>query len=399
MKSILRHLGAGACGVTAALLLAPAVASAQECQATPFACAVDLAINNGLNYLRQQERGTGSFANGDLQPNFFGILAFLEKREGVGWQGNVQGYEGMDPNDQQLIVRAITASINADPALTNPNANPYTYVTGGNLMALSTFLATGGPDDIGAQVTVSQAIANGVVSLQRIQGRPPNEAWDYNGPGTDLSTTQFAVAGLAAAENIIEGASATLLQLPPFLQFRTQPDGGLTYRGQGDTSSSSMSATGIWCFRLAQIPAGDPTVQRPLSWMRQNYTYDRMVGGGFTPTSTFYYFWAFTKSVAVSADDGLGGGIYGESFGDRDPALLGYPEESPSQYFDMAYTLLGWQGPQGEWGNGFGGSPQGWTQPSSHGFAILTLERSLGGVCVDEDDDGLPPCSPAIPLS
>ena len=66
MKSILRHLGAGACGVTAALVLAPAVASAQECQATPFACAVDLAINNGLAYLRQQERGTGSFANGDV---------------------------------------------------------------------------------------------------------------------------------------------------------------------------------------------------------------------------------------------------------------------------------------------------------------------------------------------
>ena len=47
--------------------------------------------------------------------------------------------------------------------MTNPNAMPYVYVAGGNLMALAAYVATGGPDEVGAPVTVTQAIANGVV--------------------------------------------------------------------------------------------------------------------------------------------------------------------------------------------------------------------------------------------
>ncbi|MFZ4736256.1 MAG: hypothetical protein ACOYM9_09945, partial [Bradymonadia bacterium] len=367
-------------GALGALLALPAAVQAGECQATPFACAVDQAIQAGLQHWRNVERGSGSFTGGrDVRHNFFGILSFLEKRQGVGWQGQVQGYDGMDPNDQQLVVRAMTALINGDPSLTNPNQVPYTYVTGGNLMALSVYIATNGPDDIGAAVTVNQALANGVVALQRAQGMG-NQAWSYNGPGTDLSTTQFAVAGLAAGENLIEGASATLAQLPQFLMANTTvADGGLQYN-PGSGSSSSMTASGIWCYRLSQVPAGDPRVQGALGWMRQNYTYDRMIGG-FAPTSTFYYQWAMTKSMAVSADDGLGGAIYAESFGDRDPGALGYPEEPANEYFDVAYTLLQWQDANGYFGSGFGGAPNGWDGESSHGFALLTLERSLGGVC------------------
>jgi MYXO-CTERM domain-containing protein len=374
-------------GAVAVLCAAASTAQGQECQATPFACAVDLAINNGLDYYRNTERGTGAF--GDTQHSFFGILAFLEKREGVGWQGNVQGFEGMDPNDQQMVVRVMSSTINADASLTNPNNPPYTYVTGGNLMALSTYLATGGPDDIGAQVTVSQAIANGVVSLTRNQGMG-GSAWGYNGQGTDLSTTQFAVAGLAAAENVIEGASASLASIPQFLMNNTtQADGGLQYN-PGNGSCHSMTASGIWCYRLSQVPAGDPRVQNAMGWLRRDYSYEALPQNDqWAGLSDYYQFWALTKSMAVSADDGLGGAVYAESFGDRDTAALGYPEEPASQYFDVAYTLLGWQDPQGHWGTNFGGSPSGWDAESSHGFAILTLERSLGGVCVDEDDDGL----------
>ncbi len=376
-------------------LSAPTAVQAGECQATPFACAVDQAIQAGLQYYRNTERGTGSFTGGgDFQHNFFGVLAFLEKRRGVGWQGQVQGYEGMDPNDQALVVRGVTSMINADTALTNPNQVPYTYVTGGNLMALSVFAATGGPDDVGAAVTVSQAIANGVVSLQRAQGMG-NQAWLYNGPGTDLSTTQFAVAGLAASENLIEGASMTLARVPQMLMANTTiQDGGLQYN-PGNGSNSSMTASGIWCYRLAQVPAGDPRVQAAMGWMRQNYTYDNMglgrpnsMIGPWSGTSDLYYMWAFTKALAVSPDDGLGGAIYANAFGDRDPGALGYPEEIPEQYFDMAYSILQWQDPNGAWGTGFGGSIRGWGE-STHGFALLTLERSLGGVCLDTDDDGL----------
>ena len=373
-----------------ATFLLGAPAAYAQCQATPFACAVDEAINAGLQYARNAERGQGVFGSDDH--NFLGVLSFLEKRSGIGWQGNAVGFNGMDPNDQAMVIRAIAASINAEPSMTNPNAAPYVYVTGGNLMALAAYVATGGPDAVGAQVTASQALANGVVSLQNNQGNfPPQNVggWNYRNPEQqgDMSTTQFAVAGLSAAEQVIEGANAVLPNTVNFLLADQSADGGAGYR-PGSGSSSSMTASNLWCYRLCEVPAGDPRAQGDLSWMRQNYTFDRMIGG-FTPTSTFYYFWAAEKALTVSGDDGLGGAVYAEAFGDRNPAALGYPEEPNSAYFDLAYTLLQWQDANGAWGNGFAGSPQGWDNWSSHFFALLTLERSLGGVCLDPDGDGL----------
>ncbi len=366
-------------------------AQAQQCQATPFACAVDDAINAGLQHLRNAERGVGTFS-GQARHNFLGILTFLEKRDGVGWLGRAQGYEGMDPNDQALVVRAVQQLINDEPAMTNPNQQPYVYVTGGNLMALSAYVATGGPDNVGAPVTASQAIANGIVSLQNNQGMQPPQndgGWNYRAPGAsgDLSTTQFAVAGLSAAENIIEGAAAVLPRVPNFLLADQNADGSLGYR-PGNAGSSSMTASGLWCYRLAEVPAGDPRSQNALNWMRQNYTFDSMIGG-FSPTSTFYYLWAAEKALTVSEDDGLGGAIYADAFGDRDPAALGYPEEERGHYFDFAYTMLNWQNPNGDFGAQFNGAPAGWDAWSSHTFALLILQRSLGGVCLDTDDDGL----------
>ncbi|MEZ4436144.1 MAG: prenyltransferase/squalene oxidase repeat-containing protein [bacterium] len=380
-------------GVLALGCLVAAPATAQVCEGTPFACAVDAAIDLGLQHFRNQERGAGHFTDNNARHNFLGLLSFLEKRSGVGWQGRTVGFQGSDPIDQAMMVRLVQRAIQNDPPTTNPNAVPYTYVTGGNLMGFSAFIATGGPDEVGAAVTVTQAIANNIVALQRNQGNiaPSNVGgWNYGAPNAegDLSTTQFAVAGLSAGANVIDGADAVLANTVNFLMADQAADGGLAYN-PGAGSSSSMTASGLWCYRLAQVPAADPRAQRALGWMRQNYTYDRMIGG-FTPTSTFYYFWAAEKALSVSEDDGLGGALYAEAFGDRNPAALGYPEEPPTHYFDYAYTLLQWQNPaNGEWGNMFGGSPSGWSQQSSHGFAILTLERSLGGVCLDVDEDGL----------
>ena len=387
----MKHLKKALLGAALISMAAVSTVQAQGCPATPFACAIDEAINRGLQAYRNAERGMGNFS-GQPRHNFLGILSFLEKRDGIGWQGRAIGYQGMDPNDQALVVRAVAALINGEPSMTNPNQQPYVYVTGGNLMGLSAYLATGGPDAVGAQVTANQALANGIVSLHNNQGNqaPGNVGgWNYRAPNAqgDNSTTQFGVAGLSAAENIVEGAAAVLPNTLNFLLANTNADGGAGYN-PNSASSSSMTATNMWEFRLIQVPAGDPRMQQHMGWLRQNYLYDRMIGG-FTPTSTYYYLWAAEKALEVSPDDGLGGAIYQEAFGDRNPALEGYPEEAPGHYFDFAQTLLGWQDANGRWGTVFNGSPRGWDEWSSHGFAMLVLERSLGGVCLDTDDDGL----------
>ena len=78
----------------------------------------------------------------------------------------------------------------------------------------------------------------------------------------------------------------------------------------------------------AQVPAGAPEPQQALSWMQPNWRFDSMVGP-FNPTSTYYYFWAAEKALSVSEDDGLGGAVYAEAFGDRNPAALDIPRNRP----------------------------------------------------------------------
>ncbi|MEZ4475533.1 MAG: hypothetical protein R3F60_33010, partial [bacterium] len=119
MKALKGLLAGGA-----AVAALAGAAQAQECQATPFACAVDQAINFGLQYARNAERGMGTFS-GQPRHNFLGILSFLEKRSGIGWQGNAIGFNGMDPNDQAMVIRATAALINGEVSMTNPNQAPY----------------------------------------------------------------------------------------------------------------------------------------------------------------------------------------------------------------------------------------------------------------------------------
>ncbi len=392
----------------------PLNALAQEaCDESLFFCQVEQAIDRGLQDLRNRESGNGYFSETDSvnnpKHNFLAVLSFLEKRVGNGWDGQTIGYDGLPPTDQLLVQRLVRSIIEGEAAMRSSTAIPFTYVVGGNLMALSAYLSSEGPDELGSTVTVSQALANAVVALQAVQANrtPDNEGgWNYRqaeGRG-DLSTTQFAVAGLSAASNLIEGAADPLQDVIPFLQ-RSQRgnDGGMGYRPNG-TPSSSMTATGLWCYRLAEVPTESADVQSTLSWMMNNYTYDSMVGP-FNTSSVYYYLWAAEKALTVSGEDSLVNGsgqslLTAEDFGRLNPPFVGYPEEEASHYFDFAYQLLQWQDVNGRWGTRYNGSISGWSPLSSHTFALLTLERSLGGVCLDSDDDdlcGLEDNCPEIP--
>jgi hypothetical protein len=331
---------------------------------------VNAAIDAGLQFIRAEEAGTGTYF--DEQHNFLGVLAFLERRVGHPSLGPVGGFSALDGDDQAMIERMLRFAIDNDPALLNPAGRPYTYSTGGNLMALAAYLGTGGPEDVGALVGASQALANGVAALQRIQGQGAS-AWGYNAAGPDLSTTHFAANGLAAAEALLPGAAATLDRLPQMLLGNTFPiDGGLAYN-PGQASSSSMTFAGLWLYALAGVGALDPGVQGALTWAEENYRPDRAVGGSFVDTTTYYSQWAFVKAMTALGPDA-------PDFATLDPAMTGYPDAEASNDFDIAATLLPWQDANGAFGTRFGGSPGGWTPGSSHAFALLALERSTGGV-------------------
>ena len=363
-------------------LAAPQVARAFT---TPFGDRVNQAIDRGLDYFRATQEGSGSIGSPGQEATGLATLCFLEKRATGDWNAPQMGFLGMSAADQAVVTRAVQYMVQNDEGV---NGNGiYQYRTGSALMALAVYLKTGGPDNVLGNITVSQAIANGVAAIQSTQGNfGTNEGgWNYDVPegDGDLSTTQFAMAGLSAAEQVTPGVSAGLVNAVPFINNTLQGDGGHIYRGGGQgqyQSSSSMTASGLWTYRLAGLPVNDPNVQSGLRWLQGNYHYQDHLNFDFQQ-SYYYYLWAAAKAFEVTAQNA--GGVDSTQIGGaRDPAAEGFPEEPRGWYYDFAASLVAYQQPNGAWN-----APNSWTEGSSTAFAILVLERSLGGACVDLDGD------------
>jgi len=368
--------------VAAAMVLA---APAAHAFVTPFGVRVDEAIEAAVQHFRDRgiENGTCQRATG------LAMMCMLEKRASADWNAPPIGYNGMEEDDQARLRQAATYLIGADPALRG-EGTAYSYGTGSNLMALSLFLASGGPRDVGGAVGVEDAVRNGMQGLVATQGdQGCNEGgWNYYQPGSDgdLSCTQFALAGLSAARTVLlndaETIDTALEGVRPFVtNAKNMANGGHAYRGCRTSATHSMTASGIWSYRLSGLPSHEERVQSALAWWRDNYHYTRISG--------FYHYalWAAAKAFAVSRDEGRlprDEGVYGSDIGGlRDPVADQYPEEERGWYYDFAWHLTDTQRADGAWG---GTDERGY---ASTAWACLVLERSLGGVCLDQDEDGL----------
>ncbi len=243
---------------------------------------------------------------------------------------------------------------------------------------------------------MTTAIENGVRALTATQGRNGgcnDGGWNYRTPSAnaDLSTTQFAAAGLAAATALDEDAGAALDLLPNMLDQNQKPDGGHIYQSCGRYESShAMTASGVWCYRISGRDASDDQVQNALRWLRDNYQYERQTN--WWQHSFYYYLWAAAKGLTVSAGDAAADPddvFSGDIGGTRDPGSDGFPEEPASWYYDFAHLLTSEQSANGSWPTNRPNGSGGQDIVADTGFACLVLERSLGGVCLDLDEDGL----------
>ncbi len=335
---------------------------------TPFGRRVNDSINAAGQWLRGQQGGgdaIGGAATG------LGTLCLLEKPESADFNARAIGYDDMPEDDQDRMRRAAAYMANNIPGGSHTN-----YGQGNFLMALSVYLATGGPDPANG-ANVQNAIQTMVNNVRARQGRNGcnQGGWNYDSPGSDgdLSVTQFAMAGLSAAVAIIDGADDALPGAVPFIQ-NASNGGGHTYRGCSGNPSHSMSGSGLWTYRLAGVEPADARVQTVIQWLSDNYAYERAGVSG----SYYYYMWATSKGLEVSPRPaGVEGGLYGDEVGGlRDPVADGFPDEAPSWYYDFAYTLTELQAGDGGWGS-----------VHETAFACLVLERSLGGVCLELDED------------
>ncbi len=403
-----------ALGIT--LLAAPSMA-----QDTNFGRDVGTAIDRGLAWMDQQ----GVYANPSNASRGAGLaaLALLEKRVGVDRNAPPQGYQGASPEDQGRLDR-IMAYIIARAR----GASFYAYEAGGDLMAMSVYLRTGGPDQAGALASINAV-------FDRIpDNRNGNGYWGYSGLGSDSSTTQLVMAGLAAARAVYNDPDyADPVRLAKLEGMVVATGNGYANNGSvgdldpterghgyniGNAISYQQTSSALWCQIIGGRDLNDGSVQAYFRWLHNHYRYaDHNPAQGGWSQSYHYYLWASAKAYTyledsdVRANDGnldtadLGtldpgaAPVWGNRQLHRDPAQdaripsfgndgAGYYasiHEPPRWYYDYAYTLLSRQNGAGQFV-----PPQGsWDQYSSQSYALLVLERSVGGGCADSDDDGI----------
>ncbi len=396
----------------AGLLIGVFAATSAHAQVTPFRIRVTESIDDGLDWLRgRYDPNSGNVADG--QPTALAVLAFLEKRAGAAPDAPPLGYVGSTPADQALIRNglafALRTEINGQPGsmLLGPAQPSNCYTTSTTVMTLSVYFATGGPDLLVNNVRMSTALANGVEALKRRQnsqgthtggwgyGEAANNDVLYVGQRADGSCTQMVAAALSAASRHIANATQNLPRVTQFLASTRNGNGTHQYViGENWIDmSSSITAASVWTYRLAGVDQADNRVQESMRWLRDNYEYrfhsqdEERLDPEFNWMLSYHhlYLWLSQKAFDITFANGQAG-VYGENVGGvRIPANDGFPEEQREFYYDYAYWLTDTQRADGSWY--YGGQHPVQTAIDTV-FAILVLERSLGGVCIDLDGDG-----------
>ncbi|MCB9543664.1 MAG: MYXO-CTERM sorting domain-containing protein [Myxococcales bacterium] len=390
-------------------------------QVTNFSRDVAASIDAGLAWLD----GQGAFQNPSACGDAAGLcaLAILEKRQSADQNAQVIGWQNANAADRGRIERIIAYII------AQSNQGFGAYRDGSAMMALSVYLRTGGPDQVNARAALNR------IFDRTAQNQSGAGYWCYtNGACNDSSTTQLVMAGLAAARGVYAAPAggdparlATLNQLAANSRNGYRNNGragglggdvGHGYQAASYEPSYQQTASGLWCQIIGGGDLNDPSIQGYLRWLYYRYNYDSIdPHPNSWAISYFYYLWSSAKAYTFLEDSGVVAAGNNLDIGDlgtlppnqapavnyrqmlRDPAAVpriarfgndgvGYYadiRERPRWYFDYAFRLLGLQDGAGRFV-----SPSGiWNNYSAQSYALLVLERSVGGGCVDSDGDGI----------
>ena len=165
---------------------------------TPFSTDVGTSIDLGLAW----QDANGAYVGRAGDATGLSLLALLEKRvDGTDPNSATQGYALASAADKARMDLAVALII-----ANHVGTTFYAYRDGADMMALSVYVTTGGPNG-GAPSAINtifdRTIAAQIVGLVDSPAPWPetNGYWCYTGPDCrDSSTTQFVVAGLAAVK-------------------------------------------------------------------------------------------------------------------------------------------------------------------------------------------------------
>ena len=411
---------------------------------TPFSQDVSDAIDDGLDYLKAQSAFT-SAGGSQRQTRGLTLLALLEKRASADPDAAPLGYANASAADQALAQQAV-GLILTDASYGAARASFYAYYHGQNMMALSLYANTGGPEvNSPPNMTLRQAIdklVDQTIATQQVTvGHVCEGFWGYSGPGCDSSTTQFAIAGLAAAKGyylqngdpggrVAQIDAATARTAEGYARQRKSTGGttagaGIGYQANSYNPSYQQTASGLWCQLLGGSGLNNVSVQDYLTWQQVNYNYET-INAAYNSwrQSYYYYLWSSSKAYSLIEDAGTlpnAGNISPDDLGtlpgvaisldragvrlahrdpntDPRPAPRGagaagfYAGETPRWYYDYAYSLMQQQDGTGRFTANSpltgGGSINHscWDFLACQAYAILVLQRSVGGACLDSDN-------------
>jgi hypothetical protein len=408
---------------------------------TPFEQDVNAAIDAGLQYAR-----TANHFTVYTEGNGLSLLALLQK------ETIPAGYDGLTvPGDKTLAQNAACILIDGGGFGDRGGFYSYydgqvlmglsVYLTTGGPDEPA---APAGYNCIGrsARATIDKVVDRALAA--QTVGAPATGScagfWGYNVPGCDSSTTQFTSAGLAAAKAFYaaNGESADKDRIPLLDAALTRISGayaanakatsggiwdtcgaggcaGHGYQVNGYTASSQQTGSGTFVQLMALgKDVNDPGVQKYLRWLRNGYNFTTNTVNQGWPPAYFYFLWSSAKAFEIIERSGVavsGANIGPEDMGtlpalssggysrlaNLDPAVVGrpaargpggagyYAATPKSWYFDYAHRLMSLQNASsGQFLNSNGS----WDYEVDHAYALLVLERSVGGACVDTDGDG-----------
>ena len=358
------------------------------------------------------------------------LLAMLEQGT-VAQQG---GYDDLPPARQALAEQA--ARTLCDGGSFAGRGGFSAYYDGQSLMALALMGRTGSPQNpAGSGRSITAAIdrmTDRTIANQAVAGGAMGY-WNYTGPGDDSSTTQYAGAGLAAARgyyiftgdpgNRIPAINTALARTSDAYAANAKSNAGGDFTdcgavgcaghgyNTGYAASYQQTASGMWAMILGGRGLNNADTQSYLRWQYNAYEYNDIEPyRNSWATSYYYYLWSSSKAYRLLETSGeipAAGNIWPPQLGtlpavgnrraNRNPATdsrparrgaggAGYYADTPPQwYYDYSYSLMTQQLADGRFD-----SPVGeWTVDVAQAYAILVLEKSLGGACVDTDGDGI----------
>jgi hypothetical protein len=271
--------------------------------------------------------------------------------------------------------------------------------------------------------------------------------WCYSNNGCrDASTTQLVLAGLAGARAIYNAGgfapdaarnaqldTAALRSRKAYQANGVAGQAGATCgvlpneKGHGynagNVNSLQQTASGTWAQLVGGADLNDADVQAYLRWIYHRYRYSNLnsANGGWSQ-STWYYLWTSAKAFEFLEASGVnpsGANLEPADLGTlpaasapacaaarqenrvpaNDPRIPlfgangpGYYDEEPDWYYDFAYTIMSHQCSVAQGSSGFyncNSAPGQWDTYAHQSYAILVLQRSVGGGCVDTDGDGV----------